>query len=82
MPTDLKEWTHMMFLWIPIAVLIYLVATRPGTGGSTVGCCAGHAGHAPASAPIGPEPIEIARQRLARGEITTAEFEEIRRAIA
>lgn len=81
-PTDLTEWTHIMFLWIPIVVLIYLVATRAGTGGSAVGYCAGHAGHAPASVPTGPEPIDIARQRLARGEITIAKFEEIRRAIA
>lgn len=29
----------------------------------------------------GPDPIDIARQRLARGEIDTAEFDQIRRAI-
>jgi uncharacterized membrane protein len=30
------------------------------------------------AAPGGPDPLEIARQRLAAGEITLAEFEEIR----
>ena len=29
-------------------------------------------------APAGPDPLEIARRRLAAGEITLAEFEEIR----
>jgi uncharacterized membrane protein len=31
--------------------------------------------------PAGPDPLQIARLRLARGEITTAEFDEIRRVI-
>jgi uncharacterized membrane protein len=30
------------------------------------------------AAPGGPDPLEIARRRLAAGEITLAEFEEIR----
>jgi len=34
-------------------------------------------GHAPAGS-AGPDPLEIARRRLAAGEITAAEFEEIR----
>jgi len=34
-------------------------------------------GHAPAGS-AGPDPLEIARRRLAAGKITAAEFEEIR----
>jgi uncharacterized membrane protein len=72
----------MMFLWFPFLLLIPVAIfwmMRPGEG---MGCCgATHAGHARTPGPNGPDPMEIARQRFARGEITTAEFEEIRRVI-
>lgn len=74
----------MMFLWFPFLFLIPFAMfwmMRPGTGGG-MGCCGmSHAGDMQTPSAGGPEPIEIARLRLARGEITTAEFEEIRRAL-
>lgn len=71
----------MMFLWIPFLVLIALVMWRPRADGGMAGCCGGHESHTPPPASTGSAPIEIARQRLARGEITTTEFEEIRRVL-
>ena len=75
----------MMFLWIPFLILIPLAVywafrSEPGTGG----CAVHHAAQAhttPQGGPsrVGGEPIEIARQRLARGEISTEQYEEIRR---
>lgn len=35
-------------------------------------------GRRPAASKVGVDPLEIARRRLAAGEITVAEFEEIR----
>ncbi|HZL05194.1 MAG TPA: SHOCT domain-containing protein [Coriobacteriia bacterium] len=35
----------------------------------------------PPAPPTGPDPVAIVRQRLAKGEITAAEYEEIRRAL-
>lgn len=73
----------MMFLWLPFLIVIPFAIfwmARPGTG--TVGCCgAARSAHPQAPTSSGSEPIEIARLRLARGEITAAEFEEIRRTI-
>jgi len=44
-------------------------------------CRGAHEAHSAAPPSAGLDPIEIARQRLARGEINTAQFDEIRRAI-
>jgi uncharacterized membrane protein len=75
----------MMFLWLPLLFLIPLAMMwmmRSGSSGGMGGCGMTHAGNAHAStAGDEPNPIEIARQRLARGEITTAQFEEIRRVL-
>ena len=75
----------MMFLWLPFLFLIPLGMMwmmRSGNGGG-MGCCGiSHAGPAQTPPAAGPDPIEIARQRLARGEINSAQFEEIRRAIS
>jgi uncharacterized membrane protein len=74
----------MMFLWFPLVIVIPFVIfrmLRPGTG--MMGCGgAAHSAHTQAPTPGGSDPIEIIRQRLARGEITAAEFDEIRRAIS
>jgi len=73
----------MMFLWLPFLLLCPLamfLMMRSGTG--TGGHDMSRAGHAQMPSTNGPDPIEIARQRLARGEINTAQFEEIRRAIS
>jgi uncharacterized membrane protein len=75
----------MMFLWLPFLFLIPLAMfwmMRSGNGDG-MGCCGmNHAGNSQAQSAGNPDPIEIARQRLARGEINSAQFEEIRRAVS
>lgn len=70
----------MMFFWflflIPLA--IFLVA-RPGAMAG--GCCMPHATQDQPPVTPGNDPVEIVRQRLARGEITAAEYEQIRKAL-
>jgi len=72
----------MMFLWLPFVLLIPFAIVwmlRPASG---MGCCApAQVQQRRTPGPTGLEPMDIARQRLARGEITTAQFEEIRRVI-
>ncbi|MBU4555941.1 MAG: SHOCT domain-containing protein [Actinobacteria bacterium] len=73
----------MFFLWLPLLLLCPLamfLMMRSGTGMGTHD--RSHAGHAPVPLANGADPIEIARQRLARGEIDSTQFEEIRRAIS
>lgn len=75
----------MMFLWLPFLLLIpfaMIWMMRSGNGGG-MGCCGmdhSSSTHTPSAG--GLDPIEIARQRLARGEIDSAQFEEIRRVIS
>jgi uncharacterized membrane protein len=74
----------MMFLWLPFLFLIpfaMMWMMRSGNGGG-MGCGMSHAGPPQTPPSSGPDPIEIARQRLARGEIDSAQFEEIRRVIS
>jgi uncharacterized membrane protein len=72
----------MMFLWLPFLFLIPFAAIWMLRSGGDAGCCGmSHSGTAFPPGPTGPEPLDILRQRLARGEITPAEFEEIRRAL-
>lgn len=71
----------MMFLWIPFLLLCPLAMFLMMRGGMDHGPHPSNAGHDQMTASGGPAPIEIARQRLARGEINTAQFDEIRRAI-
>jgi len=71
-----------MLLWIPLLFLIpfgFIWMMRSNAVGD--GCCGmNHASTAtPQGVSSGAEPMEILRQRLARGEITSAEYEEIRR---
>lgn len=72
----------MMFLWLPFLLLIpfgFIWMARSGSGDA---CCGmSHSGSTSGQGSTGPEPMEILRLRLARGEITSAEFEEIRRAL-
>ena len=68
----------MMFLWLPIAVavplaLIWMATPNAGVDWAT------RAVPAPTHSASGPNATDITRQRLARGEIAAAEFEEIRR---
>lgn len=80
----------MMFLWIPFLLVIpFAMMWLMRSGNGSMGCCGmdhGSAGHTPAppappTAPSTQNPIEIARTRLAKGEITIAEFEEIKRTL-
>lgn len=70
----------MMFFWflflIPFA--IFFIA-RPAE--MTGGCCMPHATQVQPPATPGVDPVEIVRQRLARGEITAEEYDTIRRAL-
>jgi uncharacterized membrane protein len=73
----------MMFIWLPFLFLIPLAVfwtMRPGTAPHDGD--QGRAWNAQTPARVaGPDPVEIARRRLALGEITTSEYQEIRRAI-
>ena len=72
----------MMFLWLPLLFLVPLAIFWTARSGSGVGYAGmSHAGHVPTSGGSGADPMDILRQRLARGEITPTEFEEIRRAL-
>jgi len=75
----------MMFLWLPFLFLIpfaMMWMMRSGNGDG-MGCCGmDHSGNPRPPSASGPDPLDIARQRLARGEIDPAQFEEIRRAIS
>jgi uncharacterized membrane protein len=73
----------MMFLWLPFLFLIPFAIFWMARSGGDVGCCGmSHTGPTQSQGPSGPDPMDILRQRLARGEITSAEFEEIRRALS
>ncbi len=68
----------MMFIWLIVLIplVIYLIAA-PGEGW---GCREmPHAAPAQGTVPAHEDPVAIVRRRLARGEITSAEYEEIRR---
>lgn len=72
----------MMFIWLPFLFLIPFAMFWMMRSGTDMG------GHGASRGPqhptpprSGPDPIEIARQRLARGEISTTEYEEIRHVI-
>lgn len=73
----------MMFLWLPLLLLLPVGVFWMLRSDAVPGCCGmDHSGHVtPQGAGTGPDPIEIAQLRLARGEITTAQFDEIRRAL-
>jgi len=69
----------MMFFWFLFLIPLVFWMMRPDTGmhdGSM-----NRTGYNPPPVASGAQPIEIAGWRLARGEITTSEFEVIRRAL-
>jgi uncharacterized membrane protein len=71
----------MMFLWLPIVIvvplaLIWMATPNAGVDWATRGA------RAHAQSASGPDATDTARQCLARGQITSAEFEEIRRVLA
>ena len=73
----------MMLLWIPIVALVVFVLFRIAGPDSRGGWA--ESSSSPSAPPIPAGPAEgavgIARERLARGEINSAEFEEIRRVL-
>jgi uncharacterized membrane protein len=72
----------MMFLWLPFLILIpfaIFMMARPHSG--MAGCGMADSGDTRAPRSAGSDPIDIARQRLARGEITVSQYEEILRTI-
>lgn len=71
----------MMFLWLPFLLLCPLAMFLMMRWGMDHGAHSSNTGHAQTPVAGGPDPIEIARQRLARGEITTAQYEDVRRII-
>ncbi len=68
----------MMFLWLPLLLLcplaMVLMMRMDGHGMN-------HSTQGQSHGVTQPDPAGIARQRLARGEITSAEYEEIRRLV-
>ena len=72
----------MMFFWIPLLFVVPFLLFGAYRREGGVGCCGmTHDMNSQAPGPQGPQPIEIARQRLARGEITVEEFETIKRVL-
>jgi len=71
----------MMFLWLPILFLIPFAFVRMVRPGSELARCGSTHPQYPTSGPAGADPMDIARLRLARGEITPTEYEQIRRLI-
>lgn len=73
----------MMFLVFPLLLIPFALFWMVRPGEEMGWCGATHAGYAPSQVrdEARVDPMTIAGQRLARGEITTAEFEEIRRTI-
>ena len=72
----------MMLLWLPFLLLCPLAMFLMMRWGMDHGAHQSHAEHAQTLPASGPDPIDIARRRLASGDITTTEFEGIRRAIS
>lgn len=71
----------MMWFFLFPLLLVPLAAVMVWRHGTGAGCCGAHAGyHQPTDAGRA-DPVEIVRQRLARGEITPEQYEEIRRTL-
>ena len=73
----------MMLLWIPIVALVVFVMLRMARPDPRGGWAEGSPTPPAPPIPAGPAAgaVGIARERLARGEISSAEFDEIRRAL-
>lgn len=77
----------MWFFWLPLFFVVpffVIMLVRHGAGPG----CGMHYGHGmyptsvvPPQGPAGNDPVEIVRQRLARGEITPEQYNEIRRVL-
>lgn len=71
----------MMFLWIPFLLVPFGIVWFMRREGDPSCCAVTHAPHTGTPTPGGRDPLEIARVRLARGEITPEQFDEIRRVL-
>lgn len=72
----------MMLLWIPLVLLIPFGIVWFMRRDGDLSCCGvTHASHTGTPTPGGSDPLEIARVRLAKGEITVEQFDEIRRVL-
>ncbi len=67
------------FFVIPLGIFWLIRGGHPGVG--CYGMQHSTSMQTPPAPPAGPDPVAIVRQRLAKGEITPAEYEEIRRAL-
>lgn len=73
----------MMFFWLPVLILLpvgILWMLRSGTTSERYDMNRGGRETTPGAGPAA-DPVDIVRIRLARGEITTTQFEEIRGAL-
>ena len=71
----------MMFFWFFPLLLVPFVVIMLVRHGAGAGCgMHAHTGVTPQGHP-GVDPVEIVRERLARGEITPAQYEELRRTL-
>lgn len=73
----------MMFFWLPLLFVVPFALFHLFRREAGVGCCGmtHDANYTQVPGPQGSQPIEIARLRLARGEITVEEFETIKRVL-
>lgn len=69
----------MMFLWIPLLVLVAWGFGWLIRRDADPACCTPSHGHVRPSEQT--DPLGLARTRLAKGEITVAQYDEIRRAL-
>ncbi len=67
----------MFFLWIPFLIVALIFGSMAFRGGVPAACMAGHATGATTS----DSASEILRRRLALGEITPAQYQEMRRTL-
>ncbi len=71
----------LMFLWLPLLFLIPLILVRSVRAEPARDCCVPTDPYPRSPGETAADPVDIARVRLARGEITSAEYEQIRRLI-
>jgi uncharacterized membrane protein len=76
-------WFFPFLLLLLLLCVPFMLARHAFGGGCGMARMQGMTPTAPSAptAPAGKDPVDIVRERLARGEITPAEYEEIRKAL-